>query len=115
LIVEGLASGWISAAEDRNTTDHPRRKLAFPNSELLHHRRLKEGPSTLLYPLRFYGPLLVCGPLARSNLVEGVPFRFHPHVGVTGEHGTRHVPRNAHDYLVARAGLRKRRYFQDPL
>jgi hypothetical protein len=43
--------------------------------------------------------------LARSDLVEGAPLRFHPHVGVAREHGARDVPRDAHDHFVARSGL----------
>ena len=46
--------------------------------------------------------------LACSDLVEGAPLRFHPHVGVPREHGARDVPRDAHDDLVACAHSRAR-------
>src|ERR1035437_1054126 len=39
--------------------------------------------------------------LARGDLVEGAPFRFHPYVGIAGKHGARDVPGDAHDHLVA--------------
>jgi hypothetical protein len=50
--------------------------------------------------LRFpSGRALACG-----NLVECAPFRFHPRVRVTGEHGARpHLP-NGHDATRAAGG-----------
>src|ERR1035441_1914335 len=45
--------------------------------------------------------------LAGGDLIEGAPLRFHPHVGVSREHGARNVPGDAHDHLVARARLRE--------
>ena len=41
--------------------------------------------------------------MLRRDLVEGVPLRFHPHVGVPGKHGARDVAGYAHDHLVAGA------------
>jgi hypothetical protein len=55
----------------------------------------------VLLPLRFFLALLVGGALARGDLVECAPLCFHPHVGITREHGARDVPRDAHDHLVA--------------
>lgn len=54
-----------------------------------------------MLPISFRVPLLVGRVLARSNLVDGVPFCFHPHVGVTLERVARDVPSDAHDYFVA--------------
>ena len=45
---------WLDLRNgDCNAIGTPRRKLGLPNSDLLHHRGLKEGPSTMLHPLRF--------------------------------------------------------------
>src|SRR5450759_645523 len=46
--------------------------------------------------------LRVGGALPRGDLVEGTTFRFHPHVGVSRQHGPRDVAGDAHDHLVAR-------------
>jgi hypothetical protein len=51
--------------------------------------------------------LLVSRALACGDLIQSAPFRFHPHVGVAREHGARSVPGDAHDRLVASAGLGK--------
>ena len=53
--------------------------------------------------------LLIRRALPRGDLVEGPPFRFHPHVGVPRQHGTGDVPGDANDHLVARARLSARR------
>ena len=42
-----------------------------------------------------------------GDLVEGAPFRFHPHVGIARKHRARDVARDAHDHFVARARLRE--------
>src|ERR1017187_3995686 len=55
------------------------------------HRRLEDRRS-LLPPFRVILPLLVGRILAGGNLVEGAPLRFHPHVGITREHGARDGP-----------------------
>ena len=60
-------------------------------SELLNHRRLTNHRSRLLV-FGFLLALLVRRALARGDLVEGAPFRYHPHVGVAGEYGARDVP-----------------------
>ena len=39
--------------------------------------------------------------LARGDLVEGAPLRFHPHVGVAGKHGARDVAGDAHNNFSA--------------
>jgi len=87
------------------------RRPTFPRQRSLKHQWFSSH-RTLLPPLGFFLALLVGGALARGNLVQGTPFRFHPHVGVTREHGARDVPGDAHDHLVARArlgGLRDQR------
>jgi hypothetical protein len=48
---------------------------------------------------------LIGGALARCNALKGPALRFHPDVGVPGKHRSRDVARDAHNYLVARAGL----------
>ena len=58
---------------------------------------------SLLPPLRFLIALLVCRALPHRDLVEGAPFRLHPHMGVAGKHGARDVPGDAHNHLIARA------------
>ena len=65
---------------DRNGANRVRRR------SLLNHHFL-ENHRTLLLPLCFRLALLVRCALARGNLVEGAPFRFHPNVGVAREHG----------------------------
>ncbi len=56
-------------------------------------------------------PALFIGrALPRSNLIQGAPLRFHPHVRVPREHGARDVAGDAHDHLVARARFGKLRY-----
>ena len=59
-------------------------------------------PPSIIHPaFSVVFAFLVGGILAGGDLVEGVPFRFHPDVGVSREHGARDVPGNAHDHLVA--------------
>ena len=69
---------------------------------LLNQRRLGDRRRRLL-PFGFRLALLIGRVLARGDLVEGAPFRFHPHVGVAREHGAGDVPGDAHDHLVAGA------------
>src|ERR1039457_1706677 len=54
-------------------------------SAITDHRRLGDRRS-LLPPFSVILPLLVGRILAGGNLVEGAPL-FHPHVGITREHG----------------------------
>jgi hypothetical protein len=47
--------------------------------------------------------LLIRRPLPRRDLVQGAPFRLHPHVGRAREDSARDMPSDTHDHLVARA------------
>ena len=59
----------------------------------------------MLLPLCFLLAFLVGAALARGNLIQGPPFRLHPHVRVAREHSARDVARDAHDHLIAGARL----------
>ena len=86
-----------------------------PNARNLlnrHDWRSHRGPALTFC---FLVPFLVGRALPRGDLVEGVPFCFHPHVGVAREHGARYVSGDAHDHLVTRARLRKLRYQRVPV
>ncbi|HEX7425198.1 MAG TPA: hypothetical protein VF311_15120 [Terriglobales bacterium] len=80
----------------------------FPTDD---YRTTTDGAKqcSLLFSLGFLFALFIGRALACGDLVEGAPFRFHPHVGVPREHGPRDVARDAHDHLVTRARLRKLR------
>ena len=67
-------------------------------SDLILKRRmpLTEPPPVrreYLLLLAFRPALLVRRALAQCGFVEGAPFRFHPHAGVTGERGARTLGR----------------------
>jgi len=63
---------------------------------LLNGRRLTDTPSGVLIA-PFTRRLL-----PRRNLVQSPALRFHPHVGVSREHGAGDVAGDAHDHMVAR-------------
>ena len=76
----------------------------FPTDD---YRTTTDGAKqcSLLFSLGFLFALFIGRALACGDLVEGAPFRFHPHVGVPLEHSARDVASDAHDHLVARARL----------
>ena len=71
----------------------PRSGVCRPR--LLNDRRLRGDRN--LQPFNFLLPLLIRRSPAGGNLVEGTPFRLHPHVGIARKHGARDVPSDVHD------------------
>src|SRR5450759_4336479 len=65
---------------------------------LLNHCLLSSHDSLMLC---FLPALHIGGALARSDLVEGAPLRFHPDMRVARKHGARNVLSDAPDHIGA--------------